>query len=494
MKALSEVSFSSSQKSAVSRARLQLMRLQEEREFQQQQEERRRIAEEKATQEHRKYLEEKYRLLEEALSEKSSRRSENGSKSCSEASSRMIDWVQKTSQMQQIVPDVSGLSRDRPHTPVDTMEPTQITGRFVQPRIRFEPNAHTGFTSNIETGQQFDLRSAIQSTHTGAATTAAARRPPPRPPQPNHFRQGGMPSNPNGDPLTWSSRPPFNSTTFDGQVLAPPAWSTGVHHRNPQSGIRGLHGLSQEESQDEFQLSRSQVAARQAVPRDLPTFSGNPEEWPIFLSMYNRTTTMCGFNEEENLQNSLKGKAYEAVKSRLMFPGNVSGILSTLKMLFGQPEVIIQSLIEKVSSLPAIREDKLDTLVDFAVHVQNFCATVDACGLQEYMYNITMLHQIVSKLPSSLKLNWAQHRLMEPTANLATFSRWIYSLTEAASIVTFSPPVQHEKLSRNEVHGSKKGNCNDNCCKHCAQNLLASDWLLKYKCSRQPQTFASQSR
>ncbi|XP_062715269.1 uncharacterized protein LOC115260558 [Aedes albopictus] len=457
-KALSEVSFSSSQKSAVSRARLQLMRLQEEREFQQQQEERRRIAEEKATQEHRKYLEEKYRLLEEALSEKGSRRSENGSKSRSEASSRVVDWVQKTSQIQQILPDVSGFSRDKPQLPVDNLEPTQTTGRFVQPRIRFEPDAHTRFTSNAETGQQFDLRSVVHPNYTAAAATTAAAR---RPSQSNHFHQGGMPSNPIGDPFTWPSRPPFNSTTFDGQVLAPPASSTGVHHQNSQSGIRASQRLSQEESQDEFQLSRSQVAARQAVPRDLPTFSGNPEEWPIFLSMYNRTTTMCGFTEEENLvrlQNSLKGKAYEAVKSRLMFPGNVSGILSTLKMLFGQPEVIIQSLIEKVSSLPAIREDKLDTLVDFAVHVQNFCATVDACGLQEYMYNITMLHQLVSKLPSSLKLNWAQHRLMEPTANLATFSRWIYSLAEAASIVTFSPPVQHEKPSRNEVHGSKKGN------------------------------------
>lgn len=83
---------------------------------------------------------------------------------------------------------------------------------------------------------------------------------------------------------------------------------------------------------------------------------------------------MCGFTEEENLirlQKSLKGKAYEAVKSRLLYPGNVSGILRTLRMLFGQPEVIIQSLIGKVSALPEIREEKLDSLVDFAVHVQN---------------------------------------------------------------------------------------------------------------------------
>ncbi|XP_065094846.1 uncharacterized protein LOC135715533 [Ochlerotatus camptorhynchus] len=105
-------------------------------------------------------------------------------------------------------------------------------------------------------------------------------------------------------------------------------------------------------------------------------------------------------------------------------------------MLFGQPEVIIQSLIRKVGSLSPIREDKLETLVDFAVNVQNFCATVDACGLQEYMYNVTLLHQLVGKLPPSLKLNWAQHRRTLSTVNLATFN---------------------EKPTPN-AHGNKKGN------------------------------------
>ncbi|XP_062705726.1 uncharacterized protein LOC134287612 [Aedes albopictus] len=469
-KALSEISISSSQKSAVQRAKLQLMRLEEERQFQQQQEERRRAAEERAAQEHREYLERKYRLLEEVVSEKGSR---------SEVSSRVNDWVQEASQVHRtVMSEVDGSNVGHVQAPRSGIEPAQASGQFEQPRIRFEPSAKTG-PFNTQVDQRSGNCRKIQQSHNEFAShlrqTERAR--------PMHFpgQQIGISSrcpqpsfvaepatfNVNGraisqQPANSILRPPFNSTPFDAQVSAPPACSTGFHSMNPRNSVcasqqASNHGMYD----DEFQLSRSQVAARQAVPRDLPTFAGNPEEWPIFLSMYNRTTTMCGFTEEENLvrlQKSLKGKAYEAVKSRLMFPGNVSGVLSTLKMLFGQPEVIIQSLIEKVSSLPAIREDKLDTLVDFAVHVQNFCATVDACGLQEYMYNVSLLHQLVSKLPSSLKLNWAQHRLTEPTANLATFSSWIYALAEAASIVTFPPPVQYDKLSRNETHGSKKGN------------------------------------
>ncbi|XP_062711977.1 uncharacterized protein LOC134289698 [Aedes albopictus] len=465
-KALSEISVSSSQKSAVQRAKLQLMRLEEERQFQQQQEERRRALEERAAQEHQQYLERKYRLLEEVVSEK-------GSRSRSEASSRINDWVKEASQVQRtIMPEVDSSNVGRRQAPRSGVEPAQAIEQFGEPRIRFEASANTG-PFNAQAGQRSSHCPQIQQSDPEFAS---------------HYRQTGqtMPMHPSGQQIGISSRypqssfipapatfntnrrvisqqsailrPPFNSTSFDGQVLAPPACSTGFHPRNPRDSVcASNHGMYD----DEFQLSRSQVAARQAVPRDLPPFNGNPEEWPVFLSMYNRTTAMCGFTDEENivrLQKSLKGKAYEAVKSRLIHPENVPGILSTLKMLFGQPEVIVQSLIEKVSSLPAIREERLDTLVDFAVHVQNFCATVDACGLQEYMYNISLLHQLVGKLPPSLKLNWAQHRLTVQTVNLATFSGWIYALAEAASIVTFPSPAHLEKSARTETRGTKKGN------------------------------------
>ncbi|XP_062541139.1 uncharacterized protein LOC134209172 [Armigeres subalbatus] len=63
----------------------------------------------------------------------------------------------------------------------------------------------------------------------------------------------------------------------------------------------------QEESDDQCLLSKRQLAARQAVSKDLPSFSGNPEEWPLLYSSYINTTTMCGFTDAENairLQNA----------------------------------------------------------------------------------------------------------------------------------------------------------------------------------------------
>ncbi|XP_055622946.1 uncharacterized protein LOC129766440 [Toxorhynchites rutilus septentrionalis] len=208
----------------------------------------------------------------------------------------------------------------------------------------------------------------------------------------------------------------------------------------------------------ECPITKKQLAARQAIPRDLPSFSGNPEDWPIFLSSFTNTTVMCGYTDAENairLQKCLTGKAYEAVKSRLMYPSNVKGVIDTLRMRFGQPEAIVHSLIAKINALPGLKEDKLETIMDFAVNVQNYCSIVDACGLEDHLYNVSLLHQLVNRLPPSIKLDWARYRQKLVSVNLACFGNWIYSLAEAASAITV-PAIQESKSTRSDFHQPKK--------------------------------------
>ncbi|XP_055623313.1 uncharacterized protein LOC129766739 [Toxorhynchites rutilus septentrionalis] len=211
--------------------------------------------------------------------------------------------------------------------------------------------------------------------------------------------------------------------------------------------------LSPEEYPTDCLLTRRQLAARQAVSKELPTFSGNPEEWPIFLATFNNTTQLCGFSNDENLfrlQRCLKDKAYDAVKRFLLFPTNVPRIISTLKILFGQPEAIILSLINNISNIPALREDKLQTLVDFAISVQNLYATIEACGIHEYSCNLSLLHNLVDKLPTSMKLSWALHKQSLPVANLDAFAAWIFKLAEAASSVNLPsiPPSDVKSIRK----------------------------------------------
>lgn len=82
-----------------------------------------------------------------------------------------------------------------------------------------------------------------------------------------------------------------------------------------------------------YSLNRSQLAAKQAISKDLPEFSGNPEDWPLFFSIFNSSTQLCGFSNEENTPGCV---ALEVVKCRLLLSSSVQRVMSTLKMLYGR--------------------------------------------------------------------------------------------------------------------------------------------------------------
>ncbi|XP_053699015.1 uncharacterized protein LOC128745985 [Sabethes cyaneus] len=185
-------------------------------------------------------------------------------------------------------------------------------------------------------------------------------------------------------------------------------------------------------------LNRSQLAARQAVSKDLPDFSGNPEDWPLFFSVFSNSTHMCGFTNEENmlrLRKCLKGRALEAVKCRLLHPSNVGGVMSTLRMLYGRPEAIVQAIVKKVRALPSPNIDRLETVVNFALTVENLVATILACEVHDFVYNASLRYELVERLPSTLKLDWAKYSRDKPNPNLLDFSSWLYSTAEDASAV-----------------------------------------------------------
>lgn len=97
-------------------------------------------------------------------------------------------------------------------------------------------------------------------------------------------------------------------------------------------------------------LNKTQIRARLLMSKDQLNFSGRPEEWPLFISWWNNSSQSCGFRSYENmlhLQRCLKEKALEAVRFRLLPPDQVDGVIETLKMLYGRPELIIELLLEK---------------------------------------------------------------------------------------------------------------------------------------------------
>lgn len=143
----------------------------------------------------------------------------------------------------------------------------------------------------------------------------------------------------------------------------------------------------------------------------------------------------------------------EAVSCRLLLASTVPDVIATLRMMYGRPEIIIHSLLLKIKGEPTPKLERLESIITFALSVQNLCSTIEASGLTAHLYNPSLLQELVEKLPSQIKLNWAVYRQNILDVNLATFSKWFFQLAEAASSVTMpvigSSSYESKPASRN---------------------------------------------
>ncbi|XP_062703755.1 uncharacterized protein LOC115259735 [Aedes albopictus] len=195
-----------------------------------------------------------------------------------------------------------------------------------------------------------------------------------------------------------------------------------------------------------------QVAARQIWPKKLPTFSGDPEEWPIFVHSFETANIACGFTDVENiirLRECLRGPARDAVVTKLMFPQSVNAIMETLRRLYGRPELLVKNLLSKVRRAEAPKPERLESLINFGLTVQQLCDHLEAANLSGHLSNPTLLGELVEKLPASNKLEWARFKRGYAEPTLKHFGVFMEELVYDASEVT-SPIPQKAAVGRAE--------------------------------------------
>lgn len=196
-------------------------------------------------------------------------------------------------------------------------------------------------------------------------------------------------------------------------------------------------------SSDVMNLTRAQVNARHVVSKDLPLFNGDPKDWPAFITKLRDTTRLCGITAAENLERlgrCLKGQALEAVQSDLNNPEALPNVLSTLKLLFGRPEVIYNSLIDQVRSVPVVKMEKLQTVVTYAMKIKTLCDTLKSADMHDYLMNPPLLTELVERLPTALQLRWGDYndtmRVERIKVDLEAFSMWLRREVEKVSRVS----------------------------------------------------------
>ncbi|XP_062703871.1 uncharacterized protein LOC134286288 [Aedes albopictus] len=240
-----------------------------------------------------------------------------------------------------------------------------------------------------------------------------------------------IPEDPVDNPAQPQTSVPLNTSNVRSSFVAPPD-SVSLP---PSPAILPSHPIRM--------LSQTQIAARQVLGKDLPVFDGNPEDWPIFISNYEQSTTTCGYSDAENLvrlQRSLKGHALESVRSRLLLPASVPHVIQTLRTLFGRPELLIRSMLHRIHQVPPPRHDRLETIMHFGLAVQNLVDHLKAANQYNHLANPVLMQELVEKLPGSLRLDWAMFKTKQQVATLETFGEFMSSLVTAASEVSFSLP------------------------------------------------------
>ncbi|XP_049288887.1 uncharacterized protein LOC125766869 isoform X2 [Anopheles funestus] len=240
------------------------------------------------------------------------------------------------------------------------------------------------------------------------------------------------------------------------------ARNLGAHSTRRFSTFENMH-----------ELSRSQVAARKVVSGKLPTFSGNPDEWSNFKSRFDTTTRMCGFTDDENvlrLQECLSGRALKMVQRRLNQAENVQQVMADLEKMYGRPEVLVEGILQQIRQAALPKVEKMQSMIDFGVAIEELCATIRTQGMHEQNYNTSLLAELVERLPPYVRLMWGIHRETSlQKVTLENFGAWMRTITNAAISVT-PPPSQEVTKTSARVHTHTETKKKESSCVMCQKN------------------------
>ncbi|XP_053687203.1 uncharacterized protein LOC128736742 [Sabethes cyaneus] len=255
------------------------------------------------------------------------------------------------------------------------------------------------------------------------------------------YKKGGKPKL---DATLEDLKNKFNRTLFEDELL--PASEEGTDHDGydetadtdgsddvQQAGAPGSQVVTVEKI---FRLTREQIATRKVVSKTLPKFNGDPETWPLFISSFEHTTKACGYSNIENLDrllNSLEGEALNAVRSMLVLPESVPEVIQDLRRLFGQPEKLLRTLLNKVRRVSPPTTDDLQTFVTFGITVKHLCDHLEAAHLLDHLRNPLLVQQLVEKLPPEYQMKWVEYKRAKKGPPLRLFTDYITCIGDVAS-------------------------------------------------------------
>uniref|UniRef100_A0A182T008 Uncharacterized protein n=1 Tax=Anopheles maculatus TaxID=74869 RepID=A0A182T008_9DIPT len=119
--------------------------------------------------------------------------------------------------------------------------------------------------------------------------------------------------------------------------------------------------------------------------------------------------------------------------------------------MYGRPQLIVNTLMEQIRKTPMPRVEKLDTLVEYGVMVEEINAAVRTSGLA-LRYDGPLLEELVGRLPPVVAFLWGMQRVGKAPASLGDFSEWMRTAKEAALIASPSSTRTDEKRATKHLN------------------------------------------
>lgn len=118
-----------------------------------------------------------------------------------------------------------------------------------------------------------------------------------------------------------------------------------------------------------------------------------------------------------------------------------------LEFRFGRPDILVKGQISQLQQFPPIPESKVERIIPFSSKVRNVVAFLKSANCQQHLSNVTLLEEMIIKLPQTRQFDWAKHAAtISPYPTIEHFSEW---LSDLARVICLMPTTSTQSSKQN---------------------------------------------
>ena len=147
---------------------------------------------------------------------------------------------------------------------------------------------------------------------------------------------------------------------------------------------------------------------------NLLLFHGDPCEWPNWYGMFNALVhdqRLTKTQKMSYLKASVRGSVDKAIAG-MFFTGTMyEEAINGLTHRFGNPELILKPLINKLLELPALTDDNTSSLRTFVDNIYNITRTLKSYDHRADLKAVANMQLVISRLPPVIAERWSRRKL-----------------------------------------------------------------------------------